>query len=139
MLEIWAETHVGLHVTCPLILSDINQNLNYRQILVKLSKFKFKEKSILRFTSGFMRRGAEGELEGRGCACKRVLASRCQDTLVWNVLLFCATGRFALSTRHHLPELSVGTAQENPIITHTHWFKQGRPKLESILIDSWFV
>lgn len=33
--------HFGLHVKCPLLLSDFNQNWECRQILVELSSVKF--------------------------------------------------------------------------------------------------
>lgn len=36
-----AETHVGLHVECPLLLDDVNQNVSVSRVLLKPTNIKF--------------------------------------------------------------------------------------------------
>jgi hypothetical protein len=44
--EMWADTHVGLHVKCPLLLSDLNQNCNWLRNFSKTHQHQILIKSL---------------------------------------------------------------------------------------------
>jgi hypothetical protein len=58
-------THVDLHVSCPLFLSDFNKNYNESQILAKLPNAKFSNNPLGR-SRVFIRRVTERQINSNG-------------------------------------------------------------------------
>jgi hypothetical protein len=65
-----AETQVGLHVKCPLLLFDSNQKSKVSTNFIKTTQYQISLKSVQLFSSRFMRRLTDGQSDFK---CKIIL------------------------------------------------------------------